>query len=157
MFCVFRFTQQWAIRREIKQYYEIVDLFEDNEVSEYTLNLASGSLEYKLFGDDDTTYKYTVPNVSMFVDDIHDSVVEYNKQNPDNQIKMDYKSGNSGSWLISLLPTVVIMIVLTVIMLLMFRKMNQSFQNENNRTLSFGKARVKDANDGKQKKNLLMM
>ena len=44
------------------------------------------------------------------------------------------------------------MIVLTVIMLLMFRKMNQSFQNENNRTLSFGKARVKDANDGKQKK-----
>ena len=48
--------------------------------------------------------------------------------------------------------TVVIMIVLTVIMLLMFRKMNQSFQNENNRTLSFGKARVKDANDGKQKK-----
>ncbi len=37
-------------------------------------------------------------------------------------------------------------------MLLMFRKMNQSFQNENNRTLSFGKARVKDANDGKQKK-----
>ena len=30
--------------------------------------------------------------------------------------------------------------------------MNQSFQNENNRTLSFGKARVKDANDGKQKK-----
>lgn len=82
MFCVFRFTQQWAIRREIKQYYEIVDLFEDNEVSEYTLNLASGSLEYKLFGDDDTTYKYTVPNVSMFVDDIHDSVVEYNKQIP---------------------------------------------------------------------------
>ena len=65
---------------------------------------------------------------------------------------MDYKSGNSGSWLVSLLPTVVIMIVLTVIMLLMFRKMNQSFQNENNRTLSFGKARVKDANDGKQKK-----
>ena len=72
--------------RDKKQYYEIVDLFEDNEVSEYTLNLASGSLEYKLFGDDDTTYKYTVPNVSMFVDDIHDSVVEYNKQNPDNQI-----------------------------------------------------------------------
>ena len=78
--------------------------------------------------------------------------IGYVLQNPDNQIKMDYKSGNSGSWLVSLLPTVVIMIVLTVIMLLMFRKMNQSFQNENNRTLSFGKARVKDANDGKQKK-----
>ena len=150
--CISIYATMGDTQRDKKQYYEIVDLFEDNEVSEYTLNLASGSLEYKLFGDDDTTYKYTVPNVSMFVDDIHDSVVEYNKQNPDNQIKMDYKSGNSGSWLISLLPTVVIMIVLTVIMLLMFRKMNQSFQNENNRTLSFGKARVKDANDGKQKK-----
>lgn len=150
--CISIYATMGDTQRDKKQYYEIVDLFEDNEVSEYTLNLASGSLEYKLFGDDDTTYKYTVPNVSMFVDDIHDSVVEYNKQNPDNQIKMDYKSGNSGSWLVSLLPTVVIMIVLTVIMLLMFRKMNQSFQNENNRTLSFGKARVKDANDGKQKK-----
>ena len=150
--CISIYATMGDTQRDKKQYYEIVDLFEDNEVSEYTLNLASGSLEYKLFGDDDTTYKYTVPNVSMFVDDIHDSVVEYNKQNADNQIKMDYKSGNSGSWLISLLPTVVIMIVLTVIMLLMFRKMNQSFQNENNRTLSFGKARVKDANDGKQKK-----
>lgn len=150
--CISIYATMGDTQRDKKQYYEIVDLFEDNEVSEYTLNLASGSLEYKLFGNDDTTYKYTVPNVSMFVDDIHDSVVEYNKQNPDNQIKMDYKSGNSGSWLISLLPTVVIMIVLTVIMLLMFRKMNQSFQNENNRTLSFGKARVKDANDGKQKK-----
>ena len=31
-------------QRDKKQYYEIVDLFEDNEVSEYTLNLASGSL-----------------------------------------------------------------------------------------------------------------
>ena len=95
--CISIYATMGDTQRDKKQYYEIVDLFEDNEVSEYTLNLASGSLEYKLFGDDDTTYKYTVPNVSMFVDDIHDSVVEYNKQNPDNQIKMDYKSGNSGS------------------------------------------------------------
>ena len=87
--CISIYATMGDTQRDKKQYYEIVDLFEDNEVSEYTLNLASGSLEYKLFGDDDTTYKYTVPNVSMFVDDIHDSVVEYNKQNPDNQIVTD--------------------------------------------------------------------
>ena len=54
--CISIYATMGDTQRDKKQYYEIVDLFEDNEVSEYTLNLASGSLEYKLFGDDDTTY-----------------------------------------------------------------------------------------------------
>ena len=124
------------------EYYEIVNMFENHMVTEYKLNLTSGALEYKL-KDDDTTYKYTVPNVSLFVDDIHDDVVEYNKENPDNQIKMDYASGSSNSWWVSLLPTAVMILLLAGVMLFMFRRMNQSVQNENNRAMSFGKARYK--------------
>lgn len=124
------------------EYYEVVNMFENHMVTEYKLNLSSGALEYKL-KDDDTTYKYTVPNVSLFVDDIHDDVVEYNKENPDNQIKMDYASGSANSWWVSLLPTAVMILLLAGVMLFMFRRMNQSVQSENNRAMSFGKARYK--------------
>ncbi len=124
------------------EYYEVVNMFENHMVTEYKLNLTSGALEYKL-KDDNTTYKYTVPNVSLFVDDIHDDVVEYNKENPDNQIKMDYASGSSNSWWVSLLPTAVMILLLAGVMLFMFKRMNQSVQNENNRAMSFGKARYK--------------
>lgn len=131
------------------EYYEVVNKFETHAVTEYKLNLSSGALEYKL-KDDETVYRYTVPNVSLFVDDIHDDVVEYNKENPDNQIKMDYASGTANSWWVSLLPTVVMILLLAGVMFFMFKRMNQSIQNENNRAMSFGKARYKK-NDDKNK------
>lgn len=131
------------------EYYEVVNKFETHAVTEYKLNLSSGALEYKL-KDDETVYRYTVPNVSLFVDDIHDDVIEYNKENPDNQIKMDYASGTANSWWVSLLPTVVMILLLAGVMFFMFKRMNQSVQNENNRAMSFGKARYKK-NDDKNK------
>ncbi|MDD6271026.1 MAG: ATP-dependent zinc metalloprotease FtsH [Ruminococcus sp.] len=131
------------------EYYEVVNMFETHAVTEYKLNLSSGALEYKL-KDDETVYRYTVPNVSLFVDDIHDDIVEYNKENPDSQIKMDYASGTANSWWVSLLPTVVMILLLAGVMFFMFRRMNQSVQSENNRAMSFGKARYKK-NDDKNK------
>ena len=137
-----------------KEYYEIVQLFEENKVSSYNLNLSNGSLKYTLFEDNDSekVYSYTVPNVSIFVDDIHDNVIEYNKANKDNPIKMDYNPGSSNSWLISLLPTVLMIVVLVALMMFMVKRMNQSVNGEMNRTLGFGKARVNVAKDEDRKK-----
>ena len=133
------------------EYYQLVNLFQQNKVAEYDLNLSSGALKYKL-RDDNTVYKYTVPNVGLFVDDIHESVVKYNKEHPDSQIKMDYESGNANSWWVSLLPTIAIVVLLTVVMSIMFRKMNQTVQSENNRTMSFGKARFRKNDETQNKK-----
>ncbi|MGN0570823.1 MAG: ATP-dependent zinc metalloprotease FtsH [Candidatus Fimenecus sp.] len=132
------------------EYYEIVNKFDNHEITEYNLNLTSGVLEYKVTGDE-TVYEYTVPNVNLFVEDVHEQVMAYNRDNPDAQIKVDYKSGSANSWWVSLLPTVAVMVLLTLIMFFMFRKMNQSMQNENNRAMSFGKARVKKGGDDKRK------
>ncbi len=46
-------------------YSEVMGHFDRLEVSEFRLNLGSGSLEYVLRGDD-TVYTYKVPNVSIF-------------------------------------------------------------------------------------------
>ncbi len=130
-------------------YYDIVEMFVNNEVSEYTLNLGSGVLEYKLRGDDHK-YKYTVPNINMFNQDIHSRVIEYNLANDDN-IVFNYKAGNANSWITSLIPSIVLLGALGILMFIMMRKMNQSFMSENNRTMSFGKARIKMPKDDARK------
>lgn len=147
--CIVYFASS-GMRTEAK-YYEIVQLFDDGKVTAYELNLGNGLLKYKLAGDEEKVYEYTVPNVNLFVEDVHESVRTYNQAHPDAQIKMNYKSGSTNSWWVSLLPTVLLMIALGVLSFFMIRKMNQSVQNENNRTLSFGKARVKKGTDEKRK------
>lgn len=148
--CIVLYMTMGQTTREKTEYYQIVNRFENHEITEYSLNLSSGRLEYKIAGDE-ATYEYTVPNVNLFLEDVHSQVMEYNRENPDTQIKVDYESGSANSWWVSLLPTIVIMILLMVVMFIMFRKMNQSVQNENNRALSFGKARIKKGGDENRK------
>lgn len=130
-------------------YSQMVQKFENHEVTEYMLNLTSGVLEYKVAGDD-TKYEYTVPNVNLFVEDVHEQVMQYNREHPDAPIRADYKSGSPNSWWVSLLPSIGLMALLGITMFIMFRKMGQ-MQNENNRTLSFGKARIKKGGDDNRK------
>ncbi len=132
------------------QYYEIVAKFEADKVTEFSLNLSSGALVYYEQGSE-APQKYTVPNVQIFVNDIHPLVTEYNKENPETPIKYDYERGSENSWLLNVLPTLILMVVLGVLMFVMVRRMGQSFNNETNKTLSFGKARVKNAKDEKRK------
>ncbi len=128
-----------------KEYYEIVKLFEDNKIAEYELNLSSGALQYKLKDNEkDTSEKYTVPNVSLFIDDIHDTAKE-------NNVKYNYSAGKTNSWISSMIPMLVSVLVLGGIMFFMLRKMSSSFNNETNKTLSFGKARVKGKDENNKK------
>ena len=128
-----------------KVYYEIVQMFEEDKIEEYNLNLSSGVLKYKLRDDEkDTVYEYSVPNVSLFLDDVHDEAKA-------NGVKYNYDAGKTSSWLTSMLPTLVMMLLLGIIMYVMFRKMNQSISNENNKTISFGKARIKGKDENNKK------
>lgn len=149
--CVVVYMNMDSTTKKKTAYFEIVNQFDNHEITEYTLNLTSGVLEYKVRGDENTVYEYTVPNVNLFVEDVHESVMQYNRENPDTQIQVDYKSGSPNSWWVSLLPTVLVMVLLSLVMFFMFRKMNQSMQNENNRAMSFGKARIKKSGDDKRK------
>ena len=135
---------------EKPQYYEVVQLFRSDKVSEFTLDLSSGKLEYKLQGEEKEK-NYNVPNVDIFLNDIHDYVTEHNIENPEAAIKYDYKKGSSGWWA-SMMPMLLVSLLLGGFMFYIYRKMGQNIANENNRTLSFGKARVKLGKDSKKKK-----
>ncbi len=131
------------------KYYQVIEYFDNNQVVEYELNIGTGNLNFKL--KDGTAAKYTVPNVNLFVDDIHNGVVEYNKENPDTPIKHNYVSGASTNYLIQLIPSALMMIVLVIVGVMFIKRMNNTISGENNRAMNFGKARVKFGKDEKRK------
>ena len=79
------------------KYSQVVSLFKNNKVSSFEIDLTSGALTYKTFDKPDETHKYTVPSVTYFLEDIRDSVDEYNTANPNNQIEYNYKKSSSRS------------------------------------------------------------
>lgn len=134
------------------KYSEIVSVFKNDEVKEFTLDLSSGSLVYKTFAEPDEEHRYSVPNVAYFLDDIRDEVEEYNEKNPDNKIIFDYKKGTSNSWIFSMLPTLLITVGLIALSVYMIRKMSTAMSNDTNRTLGFGKIRAKVHTDDEKNK-----
>ena len=131
------------------EYYQVIELFDKGEVTKYNLNIGSGALTYEL--KDGTSAKYSVPNVSLFIEDIHDGVVEYNRENPETPIKYNYVSGASSSLLVQLLPGLFGLVIVIVIAFFFMKRMNNSISTENNRAMNFGKARVKFGKDEKRK------
>ena len=136
--------------QEKLEYYQVVSLFDEGKVTEYNLNLSSGALTYKVEGDEQAK-NFTVPNVNLFIDDVHEDVMEYNREHKDDMIKATYVSGSTGQWIYNILPTLLLLLVMGGFTVFMFKRMNQTMNNENNRTMSFGKARIKQAKDEKRK------
>ncbi|MCQ2462518.1 MAG: ATP-dependent zinc metalloprotease FtsH [Clostridia bacterium] len=127
-------------KKEYK-YYEIVALFNGGKVEEYSLNLGSGKLEFKLSGEKEKV-NYVVPSVNMFIDDVHKGITQYNAEHPDSPVKFNYITGSAGSWWASMAPMLLLSVAMAIFMWIMFRRVGQTIGNENNRTLSFGKARI---------------
>ncbi|NLX92655.1 MAG: ATP-dependent zinc metalloprotease FtsH [Clostridiales bacterium] len=92
-----------------------------------------------------------VPNVNMFIDDIHNEVIQYNRENPENIIKAKYVSGTAGAWFFNIMPTIFLVLIMGGLVFFMIKRMNQTMSNETNRAMGFGKARVKQAKDEKRK------
>ncbi len=90
--------------------------------------------------------------MAYFLDDIRDEVEEYNEKNPDNKIIFDYKKGTSGSWIYSMLPSLVITVGLIALSIYMIRKMSNAMNSDTNRTLGFGKIRAKVHTDDENNK-----
>lgn len=144
---VFLFSNQ--SKEEVKNYSEIVDMFRSEQVTEFSLDLSSGKLQYKLKNDKDKNKvnTYNVPSVTYFIEDVGPYVNEYNTKNPDNQIVYNYVKGSGGSWWVSLLPSLILVIVIIASSVWMIKRMGNTIGGETNRTLSFGKIKAKSLDE----------
>lgn len=127
------------------KYYEIINMLENNEISEYTLNLYSGELKYTKRSDG-KVYPYTVAAPSVFIDQANEIIKE--KQGTEYEIKYDYKSGGQASWLINLLPTVLLIGAMVLFWVFFMRRMNAQMGAD--KTMGFGKAKVRKADTRKK-------
>ncbi len=123
-------------------YTEIISHFDDLNVSYYTLDLGSGELELTL--KDGTEIEYSVPNVSIFLDDTEDYRLKYNEANPSAPLEQDYFKITDNSWLVTYLPTFMILIMGIVLFVFMMR------QAGGGRFNNFGKANIKSSSNNKK-------
>lgn len=134
------------------KYSQIVSMFKNGEVSEFSLDLSSGNLVYKTFAKPKEEKTYSVPSVSYFLDDIRDDVKAYNEKHPDKPIVYDYKAGTSNTWILSMLPSLLMFVILIALGIYAFKKMGGAMSNEANRTLGFGKIKTKTLVEDEKRK-----
>ena len=86
------------------EYRTIVDYFRNQQVTEYELDFGTGELTMKLNDEKKSTVTYAVPNLSLFLQDTHELVEQYNAEHPDAPIKQYYDAAEPIPWWVDMLP-----------------------------------------------------
>ena len=124
-------------------YSEIVDLFRQQKVEEFTLDISTGQLAYLLKGEEESKM-YRVPSVDLFIYDVRQYINEYNDSHPNAPLKYTYiASASIVSILIEWLPVILSLLMLVVFYLSMR-------QQSGGRVANIGKARVGKENEGRK-------
>lgn len=154
------------------KYSDIVGLFAENKVEEFTLDLGSGQMEITLRpgetlepADPDTAPKvptsnsddkgivieYTAPSATLMYEDINEYIKEYNVDNTDNPIVYDYKKSSDNSWILSLLPNIILLVALIAFYIYIMRKMSGGLGGDVSKQMGFGKTKIKNMNEEKHR------
>ena len=128
-------------------YSEIMEYFDNYQVSEMNFDLGTGELEIYINGSD-TPILYTVPNVTVFLNEIQTGSEnyrrEYNERHPDAPLKMEYYKIQDTSWLYNLLPSLLIIGLMIFFFFFMMRQAGGG-----GKMSGFGKANVKNTSNKK--------
>ena len=149
LFASFFIASKVAETSETTKYHEIVELIKNNEVSEFKLNFYSGDLSYTL-RDGNVKKSYTVPKAELFYNEINEKVIEINEANKESGkiIKYDYIRGGESSWLVAMIPQILLIGLMIFLGILFMKKLGSSMGGD--KTMNFGKAKVRK-DDGKRK------
>lgn len=129
-------------------YSDIVKYFKDQKVAEYSMNLGTGEMKLKL-KENNKEIEYTAPNVLWMREDIKPFVEEYNNNNPDAQMKQKLIRASENSWWSSILLNLLTFVGLGFVWWFVMRRM-MSGLGEGGRSMTFGKAKIKNMNDEKR-------
>lgn len=91
-------------------YSAILDKFENQQITQFELNLGSGKMTYTTKGAKEGTYEtYTVPDVTIFVYDVEPYIDAYNEAHPTAPLVYNYiAASNWLSILLTLVPTLLL-------------------------------------------------
>ena len=136
-------------------YSTVIQMIHEDKVSEAELNFYDGTLTYVTREDGK---KHTIEVVSdVFYTDVRNMILEKNTDtledgktpNTANDIVVNYEAGGEGSWIMSMLPTIIMIAITIGLFVVIMRRMGGGVGGD--KTMSFGKARIKKAEDDKRK------
>ncbi len=139
IFCIYFVSTRLNESTEKTDYTTIIGYFDDYEVSYYELDLGTGELKYQLRGEE-VKKRYSVPNVSIFLDDTENYRIEYNKKHPDEPLQQNYIKITDRTWLYSLIP---VLLTIALGVAILYFMMKQS--GGGGKYTSFGKANLKSS------------
>ena len=128
-------------------YSEVVGYFEDQKVTEFSVNGNSANLTLKL--EDGTEIKHKLMDWETFKEDVWDDIDKYNEAHPKKPMKVDLIASNNSSIWVDLIPTVLLVIAFVVFWIFIMRKMGGGSMGS--KELNFGKAKFKNSADEKKK------
>ncbi len=127
---------------------EIIYLFKDNKVKEYSLDFGTGSLE--LVKTDGKKIETSVASVALFLDAVDPYVEAYNEENADSPMKFTWKPAADNSFWINILPNIILMVLFIVVWLFLMKRLSNGM-GDAGKSFTFGKAKIKSVNDEKRK------
>lgn len=122
---------------------EIVYYFKDMKVKEYTVNFGTGAIELKLNDEKGTVVKATAASITTFLDQINPYVDQYNEKHPDDPMKYDHIRASENSWLIDLLPNIILLGALVIFLDILYAESCLMVWVADGKTNGFGKAKIK--------------
>ena len=135
------FTPMLSQQSEAYTYSQIIQYFDEYKVSEYTIDFGTNELVMKVDGED-KEISYDLPSISLFLDDINANDenyrTEYNKLHPDNPLKLDYYKAKDSSWILTVVPTLLLLVMGIVLFFYMIKQTGGG-----GKYTSFGKANIK--------------
>lgn len=127
---------------------EIIYLFKDNEVQEYTLDFGTGELE--IVKTNGKKIETTVANVGYFLNAIEPYVDAYNEKNEDKPMTFTWKPPTDNSFWLNILPNIILIVLFIVVWLYFMRRLSNGM-GDAGRSFIFGKAKIKSVGDEKRK------
>ncbi len=131
---------------------DIIYLFKNQQVDEYSLDFGSGELNLKL----NTPYKGKsevktyVASITLFIDSVESYVDDYNAAHKETPMKYNWKQASDNTWWLSFLPNL-ILIGLLIGVWVFFMKRFSGGLGDAGKQMGFGKAKIKNMTDEKRK------
>ena len=141
LLCIYFVISKLSDNNAKTDYTQIINYFDDYEVSYYELDLGSGELIYQLRGEENKR-KFNVPNVDIFLRDTENYRTEYNEKYPKEKLVQNYIKITDRTWLYSLIP---VLLTVALGIFILYFMMRQS--GGNGKYSSFGKANLKNQLD----------
>lgn len=130
-------------------YSEVIGYFKNQQVTEYSMDLGSGEMIIKL-KDGKEPISYVAPNTLLLYNDIKDYTKQYDDAHPSAPMVRTLKRPAETSWLTSMLPMLLALVVMALLWWFMFKRLNAGM-GDAGKQMNFGKAKVKQMADEKRK------